>query len=790
MDGSDPIERERSAVARPSGTPIGRHALIIAWLAGVPVSHPRSTVPNMPPPTDAPPFESSAVSLLLDAGWSVGDAGEWDAARSLFPRRVVEFVRVSQPEAWAKLLAWHVDEADLAERIVANVVDELDRVGTLELLRRGFKFHGRRLYVACFRPAHQLSSGLVARYEQNRLTVTRQVPVRSGGDDRVGLLFAVNGVPVATCEVADLAFEETWCDAAREYRHERDPNVPLFRFGHRTLVHFVVGRDEVGMATRLAGERTRFLPFNRGSNPGAVDCGAGNPEHPSGVRTGYFWRETLQRDRFLEILGSYMFVERDDDTVYDEHGAARTVCHETMIFPRFHQIDAISGLVDAARSEGAGRSYLVQHSAGSGKTNSISWLAHRLSTLHDEADKKVFDGVLVISDRRSLDRQLRDAVTQLSRVEGVVEVIDKDSRQLARALTDGTMIVVTTLQKFPFVIRGLLAAAEASGAEAGQEHSKATGWAKKIAGRRYAVIVDEAHSSQTGDNAREMKAVLGAHARAGGGTGDWEDSMNAVVESRGQQPNLSFFAFTATPKDKTVELFGHHPSRDEPPQAFHRYSMRQAIEEGFILDVLTDYTDYGTHSKLTQQDEDASKIARFAAPHADSINEKTEVIVEHFRNHVRHRIDGRAKAMIVTSSRLHAVRYKLAIETHIAEHGYDDLRPLVAFSGTVTDNDTDYTEPNMNTDTAGRPISETALPARFDSPDHRILIVAEKYQTGYDQPLLQAMYIDKKLEGLHAVQTLSRLNRVAQGKDAPTVLDFVNDPDGISEAFASYYGQG
>ena len=743
------------------------------------MSHPRSTVPNMPPPTDAPPFESSAVSLLLDAGWSVGDAGEWDAARSLFPARVVEFVRVSQPEVWEKLLGWHVDEADLAKRIVVNVVKELDRRGTLEVLRHGFKFQSQRIRVACPRPAHQLSPGLVAQYEQNRLTVTLQVPFRSGGDDRVGLLFALNGVPVATCETADPVSGSTWRDAVRLYRHERDPNVPLFRFGNRTLVHFAVDADEVRMATRLAGEETRFLPFNRGSNPGGVDCGAGNPDDPSGIRTGYFWQETLQRDRFLKILGSYMFVERDDEKVYDEHGKSRTVCHETMIFPRFHQLDAITGLAEVARSEGVGHSYLVQHSAGSGKTNSISWLAHQLSTLHNDADEKVFNCVLVISDRRSLDRQLRDAVTQLNRVQGVVEVIDKDSRQLAQALTDGTMIVVTTLQKFPFVMRGLLAAAESP--------DTATGWAKKIAGRKYAVIVDEAHSSQTGDNAREMKAILGAHARAAGGTGDWEDSVNAVVESRGQQQNLSFFAFTATPKDKTVELFGCRPSRDEPPQAFHRYSMRQAIEEGFILDVLTDYTDYGTYSKLTQRDDGASKIARFAVPHTDSINEKAEVIVEHLRDHVRHRIDGRAKAMIVTPSRLHAVRYKQAIEMCIAERGYDGMRPLVAFSGTVTDNGIEHTEPNMNTDTAGRPISETALPTRFDSPDYQVLIVAEKYQTGYDQPLLQAMYVDKALEGLNAVQTISRLNRVAQGKDAPFVLDFVNDPEDIRAAFAPYY---
>ena len=730
----------------------------------------------MPIQTDASLFECSAVSMLLDVGWSVGDVGEWDASQALFPPDVVEFVRVSQPELWAKLLSWHADEDYLEKRIVFHVAQELDRVGTLEVLRRGFKYQGQRLRVACPRPAHRLSPEMVAQYEQNRLTVTRQVPLRSGGDDRVGLLFALNGVPVATCETADPASGGTWRDAVRLYRHERDPNVPLFRFGNRTLVHFAADADEVRMATRLDGEKTRFLPFNRGSNPGAVDCGAGNPDDPSGCRTGYFWQETLQRDSFLKILGSYMFVERDDEKVYDEHGKSRIVCHETMIFPRFHQLDAITGLTDAARSEGAGGSYLVQHSAGSGKTNSISWLAHRLSTLHNDADEKVFNCVLVISDRRSLDRQLRDAVTQLSNVRGVVEVIDKDSRQLAQALTDGTMIVVTTLQKFPFVMRGLLAAAESP--------DTATGWAEKIGDRKYAVIVDEAHSSQTGGNAREMKAILGTRPKAAGGAGDWEDGLNAVVESHGPQPNLSFFAFTATPKDKTVELFGRRPSRGEPPRAFHVYSMRQAIEEGFILDVLNNY---GTYSELVQQAAGGTEIARCAAPHPDSIDEKTEVIVEHFRNHIQHRINGRAKAMVVTSSRLHAVRYMHAFQEYVAAHDYDDVRPLVAFSGTVADDGADYTEPSMNTDDAGRPISETALPTRFDSPDYNVLIVAEKYQTGYDQPLLQTMYVDKTLEGLNAVQTLSRLNRPSPHKEAPLVLDFVNNPEEIRAAFAPYY---
>ncbi len=423
--------------------------------------------------------------------------------------------------------------------------------------------------------------------------------------------------------------------------------------------------------------------------------------------------------------------------------------------------------------------------------------------------------MLVITDRRVLDRQLQDAIYQIEHAQGVVQAIDQDSRQLARALVDGTKIVVTTLQKFPFVMRGLLAlagdaATAADGAIISDSQSEAqqtqtAKWRQAIAARRYAVIVDEAHSSQTGDSAREMKAVLGSRSQAaaaetGEETQSWEDGINAVVESRGKQPNFSFFAFTATPKGKTIELFGQVGTSGKP-EPFHVYSMRQAIEEGFILDVLHNYTNYDTYFKLLKQADDnpdlpkrrtAVALAKFLSLHPYNIEQKTEVIVEHFRNHVMHRIGGKAKAMVVASSRLHAVRYMQAFRRYINDQGYDDVRPLVAFSGTVTDPDSgaEFTEPGMNTDVvSGKPISEAALPARFDSPDYQILLVAEKYQTGFDQPLLQAMYVDKRLDGVQAVQTLSRLNRVAPGKEPPFVLDFVNNPEEIQAAFAPYYDQ-
>ena len=554
------------------------------------------------------------------------------------------------------------------------------------------------------------------------------------------------------------------------------------------------------MTTRLAGGETRFLPFNRGSHPGEVKCGAGNPQHPSGYRTGYFWQEVLERECFLGIIGSYMFLERREDKVTDAKGA-RAVKREKLIFPRYHQLDSVSRLVEAARDEGAGHNYLVQHSAGSGKTNSISWLAHRLSSLHDDADEKVFDCVLVITDRRVLDAQLQQAIYQIEHTQGVVQAIDQDSAQLAQALVDGTKIVITTLQKFPFVMRQLLrlAGADLDAAPDESEHALAAEWAAKLAARKYAVIVDEAHSSQTGESAHDMKSLLGA----AGVTADdevpqdWEDGLNAVVASRGRQPNLSFFAFTATPKGKTIELFGR-PGPDRKPVPFHTYSMRQAIEEGFILDVLGSFTDYDTFFHLVKTAEDdpefprreaAKKLAKYSQLHAHRLEQQTAVIVEHFREHVRPCMGGRAKAMVVASSRLHAVRYMEALTKYLSEQGYDDVRPLVAFSGSVSvpGLDAEYTEPKMNIDVVtGKPISESALPERFASPDYQVLIVAEKYQTGFDQPLLQAMYVDRPLSGVHAVQALSRLNRVTAGKQAPFVLDFVNSPADIADAFAPY----
>jgi type I restriction enzyme R subunit len=552
------------------------------------------------------------------------------------------------------------------------------------------------------------------------------------------------------------------------------------------------------MTTRLAGEKTFFLPFNRGSQPGQIVCGSGNPQHPSGYRTGYFWQDVLASGSFMDILGNFIFLQKKEEKVEDTKGGHRWVTKEAMIFPRYHQLDAVRKLIAASRTDGPGRNYLIQHSAGSGKTNSISWLSHRLASLHDTQDQKIFDCVVVITDRQVLDRQLQDAIYQIEHAQGVVKAIDQDSKQLAEALIDGTKIVITTLQKFPFVLKGLLhaAGAESQDQATADEKAQAKLWETEIAKRRYAIIVDEAHSSQSGETARELKSILGAAANAETGEDDpdWEDRLNQVMQSRGRQPNLSFFAFTATPKGKTLELFGRKGSSGLP-EAFHLYSMRQAIEEGFILDVVQNYTTYATYYRLVKAIEDdpnlpkkkaARALAKFMSLHPHNIEQKTEVIIEHFRQKVISHLGGRAKAMVVTSSRLHAVRYMQAFERYLVANKITDIRPLVAFSGTVKDPDTglDHTEPGMNTDcVSGQPISEKQLPERFASPDYQVLLVANKYQTGFDQALLCAMYVDKRLDGVQAVQTLSRLNRKIPGKANPFVLDFVNEADNIYAAF-------
>jgi type I restriction enzyme R subunit len=627
-------------------------------------------------------------------------------------------------------------------------------------------------------------------YGKNVLSVTRQLYYGMEHSKSLDLVLFLNGLPIATAELKNPLSGQTVEDAKKQYKRDRNHRELLFDFTKRTLVHFAVDQDLVFMTTRLSGDKTHFLPFNLGDHGHA-----GNPPAADGgYRTAYLWREVWQRDSMLEILGRFMHLQVEEKRILTDEGI-RKITKETMIFPRYHQLDCVRRLTKHAKTHGPGRNYLVQNSAGSGKSNSIAWLAHQLSSLHDAADKKVFDSVIVVTDRRILDQQLQNTIFQFEHKQGVVQKIDEDTRQLVHALANGTPIIITTLQKFPFISETLEKLRE-------DNHP---GINISTRDKQFAVIVDEAHSSQSGEGAMELKGVLNADRLQEEADNfvaehllDDEDDADQLAEvvremmRRRKQPNQSFFAFTATPKYKTKKIFDEPGPSGEPP--FHLYTMRQAIEEKFILDVLKYYVTYETYFRIVRATEDdvhverkkaARALARILTLHPHNLAAKTEVMVEHFRTHVKHKIGGRAKAMVVTDSRLHAVRYKLAFDKYITDKGYTDVRTLVAFSGIVEDPDApgkNWTEVAMN---GG--IKESELPEKFDSHEYQVLLVAEKYQTGFDQPLLHTMYVDKKLSGLHAVQTLSRLNRTCAGKEDTFILDFRNKPEEIFKAFKPYY---
>lgn len=734
---------------------------------------------------DEASFESVIEAHLLASGYESTAPTTYHPGHALIPEITLTFIRTSQPKEWTKLEALHGINTEAT--VLKDLTHWLDTYGTLAVLRNGFKCYGRTLRVAFFKPAHGMNPELAAQYAANRVGVTRQLRYSLKNTNELDLVLSINGIPVVTAELKNPMTGQTVTNAITQYSQDRDHREPLFEFNRRALVHFAVDTELVFMTTRLAGGATHFLPFNKG-----LDGAAGNPPDPKGLayRTAYLWEEVWQRDSLLDIFARFMHLQVEEKRTED----GRKVKKETMIFPRYHQLQAVRKLEAAARMEGPGHNYLVEHSAGSGKSNTIGWLAHRLASLHNDSNHKVFDSVIVITDRRVLDRQLQDTIYQFEHRQGVVLKIDEDSRQLAEALTNCVPIIISTLQKFPFVARQLAKMAEERGGQAGSEHEGV------LPTRRCAVIIDEAHSSQSGETATDLKEVLGGSvlreeaARYAIEEGvENLDELYRSMAKRGRQANLSFFAFTATPKHKTLAVFG----RDEAGksgQPFHRYTMRQAIEEGFIMDVLKNYTTYATYYKLVKASEDdpnverkqaAKVLARFMRLHPYNIAQKTEVMIEHFNAVTRHRIGGKAKAMVVTGSRLEAVRYKLAFDAYIREKGYSWIKTLVAFSGEVLDEelpDQTWTEVRMNNG-----IKEAELPEKFDSPDYQVLLVAEKYQTGYDQPLLHTMYVDKRLAGIQAVQTLSRLNRMHPLKEDTFVLDFVNSPEEIRDAFKQYF---
>lgn len=705
-------------------------------------------------------FEAAIEAHLLNVnGYERRTAADYDAELCLIPEDVIRFVQSTQPTEWAKLRQQYGESA--RSKFLYRLCEQIEKRGTLDVLRKGFKDVGARFQLVFFRPASGLNAETQRLYAANIFSVVRQLYFSQKDRKSLDLAIFINGLPVFTAELKNPFTAQTVQNAMRQYRRDRDPREPLFAFG-RCLIHFAVDPDLIYMTSDLRGEKTFFLPFNRGRSNGA-----GNPPRHDNFATAYLWEDIWTKDSLLNLLDQFVQVVEVEDDKGKKTGEKR------LIIPRYHQLDAVRRLIADARERGAGQRYLIQHSAGSGKSFSIAWLAHQLSTLHNDGDERVFDSIIVITDRRILDRQLQQTMRQFEQVMGTVENIDATSRQLRQALEDGKQIIVTTLQKFPMIV-----------AEVGQ-----------LQGKRFAIIIDEAHSSQSGESVKSLKAVLQTsdldEAEAEEGDADPPDYEDVIVEEmrkRKHQPNTSTFAFTATPKPKTLELFGTKRP-DGKYEAFSLYSMRQAIEEGFILDVLESYTTYKTYWRLLKTIEDdpqyesgkaKSLLRRFVDLHRHTIDKKIEIMVEHFHNHIAHQIGGKAKAMIVTRSRLHAVRYFLALRSYLAKSGHP-YQAMVAFSGAVKDGAGNYTESGLN----GFPETQTA--EMFKRDEYRFLVVANKFQTGFDQPLLHTMYVDKLLSSVHAVQTLSRLNRTHPGKSSTCVLDFANDADHIQAAFAPYY---
>ena len=728
-------------------------------------------------------FENDICAHLVAHGWlyAENDYAVYDRAIAVFPADVVAWVQATQPQAWEILSKNHGTAAEAT--LLNRIRKQLDDRGTLDVLRHGVELLGLRqsLSLAQFKPALAMNPQLQARYAANRLRVVRQVRYSLHNENAIDLVLFLNGIPVATVELKS-NFTQSVEDAVDQYRFDRHPRPkgqsaaePLLDFPRGALVHFAVSNSAAMMTTRLLGAATTFLPFNRGDN-GA----AGNPVNPKGHRTAYLWEEVWACDSWLEIIGRYIVTKRDSKKQIT-----------SVIFPRYHQLDATRKLLATVLAEGAGQKYLIQHSAGSGKTNSIAWSAHFLADLHDAQHKKLFDSVLVVSDRNVLDAQLQEAIFDFERTTGVVATIKGESasksKELAEALSGGKKIVVCTIQTFPFALKAVqeLAATQ---------------------GKCFAVIADEAHSSQTGAAAANLKAVLTneeLQELQDGGEVSTEDLLAAQMTARASDAGITYVAFTATPKAKTLELFGRRPNLalpagpDNLPAPFHVYSMRQAIEEGFILDVLKNYTSYSLAFKLASEGRewDETEVERGAAMkgimrwvrlHPYNISQKVQVVVEHFRENVAPLLEGRAKAMVVVGSRIEAVRWQLAIDKYVKAQNYK-IGTLVAFSGEVNDKESgpdSFTENSkiLNPNLRGRDMREA-----FATDEYQILLVANKFQTGFDQPLLCGMYVDKRLAGIQAVQTLSRLNRAYPGKDTTYILDFVNVAEEVLEAFKSYY---
>lgn len=728
-------------------------------------------------------FEDDITTFWLSyAGGYTLNTDIYDPVLGLFPDTLIRFVQKTQPKAWARFEVQNT--VDPVKKFCMAFNNACDADGLLHVLRHGFKHRGITFRVCYFKPESGLNQTSVEQYAANEITCNRQWFYSAECNKSVDVVLAVNGIPVFAFELKNQYTGQNVDNAKQQWMYDRDPREICFQFNKRILGYFCVDHTEVWMTTKLAGKDTYFLPFNQGSAGGGNDGGRGNPANPNGYPTAYLWEQVFQKDSMMDILQKFIHLQVSEEKKLMSDGSEKVIRKKALIFPRYHQLDVVRKLIADVSANGAGHNYLIQHSAGSGKSNSIAWTAYRLASLHNRDDKPIFSSVVVVTDRTVLDAQLQATITGFDHTLGAIETIgeDKSSKDLRDALNTGVRIIVTTLQKFPVIY---------------QEVDKANG-------RNYAVIVDEAHSSQTGTAALKLKTALAdtedalrEYAELEGKAEeelDPDDKLMQEMIVHGRHKNLSFFAFTATPKDKTLELFGTE-REDGSFHPFHIYSMRQAIEEGFILDVLQNYMTYDTCFKIAKTTEEnpdvpssraAKVIRRYQELHPYNISQKSQIIVETFLETTSQKIGGRGKMMVITSSRLAAVRYYHEVKRYIKEKGYTNVEVLVAFSGAVKDGDEEYTEPKLNVRTDGSHIAETQTKAEFHD-NFNVLIVAEKYQTGFDEPLLHTMIVDKKLRGVKAVQTLSRLNRTCQGKTDTFILDFVNSNEDILEAFQPFY---
>ncbi|WP_455539119.1 type I restriction endonuclease subunit R [Terrisporobacter sp.] len=723
------------------------------------------------------------TSLLISGGYTKGNQTNYNRETAIDLPTLIEFIKKTQPKEWRRYERNYGPNAE--NMLYKRFQNCVNNFGLLYVLRHGFEDRGAKIKVAAFKENTTLNKTVIEDYNANILTCTRQFHYSTENENSIDMVLSLNGIPIVALELKNQLTGQNVENAMTQFMYDRNPKEFCFHFDNRFLVYFSVDLYQAYMTTKLDGKKTFFLPFNMGSN-GAGEVGsAGNPQNPNGYATSYLWEHVLTKDSLMNIL--QRFLQRiEEEKVELKNGKEVRKKTTKLIFPRYHQLDVVSKLVDDVKVNGSGKNYLIQHSAGSGKSNSIAWLAYQLSELHDANNKPIFTSVIVINDRTVLDRQTQNTIYGFDHISGIVEKIDdnKHSSDLKKAINDGKKIIITTLQKFPYIYDEI----------------------NDTTNRRFAIIVDEAHNSQTGKSAQKLKAALAdtedalkeyaeLEGRAEEEIKDDEDKLVEEMLSHGTHKNLSFFAFTATPKPKTLEMFGSIQPNGKY-RAFHIYSMKQAIDEGFILDVLKNFMHYKTCYKITKQTADnpnvptnaaVKAIMRYKELHPHNISQKTAIIVETYKNVTKNKINGNAKAMVVTASRLHAIRYYHEMKRYLEMKGYDDLEILIAFSGVVNDKGVEYTEEGLNKRKDGSTIKESQLTSEFNKDEYGMLIVAEKYQTGFDEPLLHTMFVDKKLKGVKAVQTLSRLNRTCAGKTDTFVLDFVNTAEEIQEAFEPYY---